>query len=350
MIDIAANNKYSELLKNIADEICAAQFSPFGRKFEVRMIPSNSVHAEATMTGPDAYAAEISYGVIQQAVADSKSFYDQIISIRSSMPASSPKYILDAQAGAARYSMNKDEFVNNCTSGAIIWLLLHELAHITQGHIFIGTDGNRTAPSSINESPKSAPGLTGKDAELSHTKELAADHQASFMSAGEMIRHHQENSAAYEFNLNEMMAGITMMFYRFYGCESDIRIALATGTHPHPILRLEMIIAWIMENMDFLTKLKGAKFSKAELRLRIVSACWDATYYSFQAMNPGKSISLEHLPLPVLERAGSPGYFSRIVSTWDEVRPTIIDIGTYIDEKLLMSFNDEFRERIGGGG
>lgn len=346
MIDVAANLKYSELLTTLASELNDANFSPRGHEFKVMMRESNDLIAEATCIRQGEYSAEISYGLIQQLTSDSKSFFDNYRRIIEESSEKAPIRALHSATTPASFSENREDFVNNCICGGITWLLFHELAHITQGHLSIGVDNPNAYPHGISESSDQSGCANYAEIELKQTKELAADYQASRMCAIEILRHHQENPLSCVNNLHEMLVGVTILFYRLYGCRGEIHVEPPKGSHPHPVVRLELVIAHVMEVMDILHLASDSTLTREEGRLSMVLACWIASYYCFEVMNPAEKVSLEHLPLPVLQRDGSPAYFTRIVAVWDKILPQIIQNDTFIDPKLLMSFNESFRQRL----
>lgn len=358
MNNIEANLKYSELLSNLANEINLESFEPKSSSFCVLMKETYDLIAEAVYKEPNEYTAEIGYGLIKCIVSDAADFYDSYSIILENSNASIK--LLHKLVNPAAVSPNKDQFINNCTCGALTWVLFHELAHITQGHLFLDKNQSEHDKLSINELYTFDNNINPN---LSHAKELAADYQASRMCVAEVWRHHfSDNSQGSEEspaekvnrrflenctnNLHEMCIGVTILLYRFYGCANEIDITLPKGSHPHPIIRLELIICIIMEMMDLLSTTIEDDNKREEIRMGILSACWTASSFIIRKINPNQDITLEYLPQPILERKNSIQYFSKIIEIWDTIRPQIEQKGILVKQEYLMSFNDVIRSRI----
>ena len=149
MDNTQANLTYSELLSNLANEISLESFEPQSSSFYVLMKATNDLIAEAAYKEPNEYTAEISYGLIQCIVSDAADFYDLHPKIVEN--SGSPIKLLHKLVSPAVFSPNKDQFVNNCTCGALTWVLFHELAHIAQGHHFLDKNQSEHGKISINE-------------------------------------------------------------------------------------------------------------------------------------------------------------------------------------------------------
>jgi hypothetical protein len=274
-------------------------------------------------------------------------------------------------------NFTKEDCVKNIFMAALTWVYFHELAHANQEHGVIhenfGGDQARTsvieeyAGNSMEEISDSKPPLTGRASALSHVTEFAADFEATNKCIHELFRQfvykpHEEMLALdpesieledlrrddydpelFQSILYLFVSGLSCVFYRFHGLRS-------LTLHKVPVIRMEFHLPHIYEYLDLepnrrLTKLSLDRRGLVELCL---DAANSAAAFWITRKSGAQQYPAEFLLLGLRNRPSMREYFRIIVSTWDEIEPTIKNnrrFGTGLD---LMNFPPDFRKHVAG--
>lgn len=281
-------------------------------------------------------------------------------------------------------NFTKEDCVKNIFMAALTWVYFHELAHANQEHglIHAAFGGDQAlanvieeyAGNSMEEMNDSKPPLTGRASALSHVTELAADFEATHRCIHELFRQfiyrpHEEmlqldpkstkledlrredyDPEIFRGILYLFVCGLSCIFYRFHGLRSLKLHKVPEGTHPHPVIRMEFHLPHIYEYLDLepnrrLTKLGLDRRGLIELSL---DAANSAAAFWITRKSGAQQFPEDFLLLGLRNRPSMREYFRVIVSTWDEIEPTIKNNRRFGTRFELMDFPPDFRKSVAG--
>lgn len=199
--------------------------------------------------------------------------------------------------------------------------------------------------------------LTEKQAAVSHTTELAADSSAISRCIFELMRQFSDESIVGQDDKGTLflgavqlfVSGVSCLFYRFRGVESGRLEQTPSGTHPLPLVRLEINLPHIYEMLSFpvIDEIMGHKLNR-ESMVRLVSraAYSGAFFWLVRSGDRSLGIPENYLFKGLLESEELKKYLECIIATWDEIEP-MIDLYNLDDMPFSkLSFTDELRTKL----
>jgi hypothetical protein len=204
------------------------------------------------------------------------------------------------------------------------WLYLHEQAHLLQRHGDIamaqGAADLLSHDGGLDDSKDSVQTLRGPEAALRHAFELAADYEAitSLMFA--------ESKDMDDSKLWCLTAGLMCMFHRFYRTSAAAVDREPQGTHPHPGLRMRVVMNRIEQMFAIPEFAAGAQWQGGAERARAVmdhaiyaaDAYWHLRYLGLDARSPFLDLVVSTIKVPE-------SYQHSIYNAWSAVQVEIID-------------------------
>ncbi|MFW1645807.1 hypothetical protein [Acinetobacter guillouiae] len=261
-------------------------------------------------------------------------------------------------------SIDKKDAIINMFISCLTWIYFHELGHLYQEHGFIRKKFGLVDISEQTLEEQyviNSDNLTFQQSKISHITEIAADHFGSTMCSFELLRHFSSihetdlinpDSKGEEFIESTYMflIGISSTLYRFYGEKilRDNNLLLVDdipkGSHPNPIVRLELIYRHIIELMS-LTGFKSIanyQMSKEELVRIFTRAIYTGAFvWIILNVNPD-DFTFNYFSSGILNSEEKMNYMKIMVQAWKEIEPTILDIERHSIPFGTLTFSSQF--------
>lgn len=244
---------------------------------------------------------------------------------------------------------SKEAYHRNIFLASITWVFFHELGHLKQEHGYVRNMFNESVVTLISEcSTNSEETLEGKASAVSHITEIAADCEAISLCNLELIKHFKGKDLLPAIFL--FTSGVSLAIYAFYNkrilMESDVPL----GTHPNPLVRLEIMLPHIWEFFS-IPQLEGVlkvKLSREELVYTCQAAASSVGIFWMKKNElPLDSDSLSNLTQGMFQRPKLITYMKILIETWDDI-VSIINLNRSKREIItnnfgLLYFTDESR-------
>ena len=191
--------------------------------------------------------------------------------------------------------------------------------------------------------------LEGKAAAVSHITEIAADFEAINICNLELIKHFKGKDmllpAIFLFT-----SGVSLAIYAFYNKKILMESNIPQGTHPNPLVRLEIMLPQIWEffSIPQLEEVLKVKLSRKDLVYTCQSAASSVgIFWMKKNQLPLDTDSLNNLTQGMYQRPELITYMKILIETWDEIIP-IINLNRSKREIItndfgLLYFTDESR-------
>ncbi|MBK9160276.1 MAG: hypothetical protein IPM27_01680 [Nitrosomonadales bacterium] len=308
---------------------------------------------------PPQHCVTIRFEFIRQMWRDAENFCDFL----NAIPAGSDTdRLYDFYGDSAKLPscFSKEEQIKNLFMAALTWVYFHEIGHLMQEHGVIRArhgaidDQKSSEVHEFNAYGNNA--LTGHAAVVSHTTELAADFEATNFYLMELFRHisdprfvRQENRAeVFSGLLYLMICGLSIVFYRFNGAFPLAPSTFPEGSHPSPLTRLEINIPHIFEILSApqMGEFMGHNLDRKQLVQLSQKAALSVALYWSMTNTDERKFDDRFLIRGLLSNLADLQYLTHIVKCWDELLPEILAIRRFGSTLGLLTFTDEFRERI----
>ncbi len=209
---------------------------------------------------------------------------------------------------------------------SFLWIYYHEQSHILQQHAniyskhalhneYMGICNTQWNDSSNENETK----LNGKNAELKHTFELSADHEAIYHIIGNFIINRGFISIS---DIWVFTVCLNCIYNDFYGNKHEYNDKEATGTHPNPVIRMRLALSNIHNILSyngmekFFEKEKSYQdYLNAILHANDVSTFYIAHMYH-KDLKPEFVTKLNEINTGSL-------YYQNIAKRWNEIREDI---------------------------
>jgi hypothetical protein len=255
-----------------------------------------------------------------------------------------------------------EELVKNMFVAAITWVYFHEIGHLMQEHGVIRAEfaeGNSDDAQTTDVHDYEASHgkrLIGREALVSHVTELAADFEAMHFYVLELLRHITDPDFVDDKKRTEvlsgliylMVCGLSLLFFRFNGSQPILPTAVIAGSHPNPLVRLEINVPQIFESLDMIGKVVDHGLDRKQLVLLCAKAALSATLYWSMTKAEKHKFDDRFLLKGLLTNKVVLQYLQPIVTCWDEMLPRVKEIRRFGSPLGLMNFTDSFRTRIAG--
>lgn len=247
--------------------------------------------------------------------------------------------------------------INNMFMASLTFVFFHELGHLMQQHARIRAifSENSNDDLMVNECDiDNSTVLTGKQAAVSHTTELAADFSAVSRCILELMRNFSHESIVGDDDKGPLflgavqlfVSGVSCLFYRFRGIESGRLEPTPFGTHPLPLVRLELNLPHIYEMLSFpiIDEIMGHRLNReGVVRLVSKAAYSGAFFWLVRSEDRSSGIPENYLFKSLLESQELKRYLECIIATWDEIEPMIDSYNLDAMPISKLSFTDQLR-------
>jgi hypothetical protein len=235
----------------------------------------------------------------------------------------------------------------NMFIGAITFVYFHELAHLMQEHGYIrrkfgGIDDKINEFNLNAQSP-----LTGKAAAISHVTELAADFNAVSRCIYELLRQFDGEKDELKGAIYLFVCGLSCIFHKFNNDTSLFSPKEPIGSHPNPLSRMEVNLPHIYELLDLIAEISEHGLSRIELVHLCHRASDSSALFEMWHRDPKEVRQTSPFLKGVLNKPEDKDYFRVIVSTWDEIESSIIEVEHLGHEFDRLSFSNTLRDYLG---
>lgn len=253
-----------------------------------------------------------------------------------------------------------EELVKNMFVAAITWVYFHEIGHLMQEHGVIRAefaerhkDAAQTTDVHDFEASHDKR-LIGRGALVSHVMELAADFEAMHFYVVELLRHVTDPDFVEDKKRTDVLSGLiylmvcslSLLFFRFNGSQPILPTAVIEGSHPNPLIRLEINVPQIFESLDMIRKVVDHGLDRKQLVLLCAKAALSATLYWSMTKTEKREFDDRFLLKGLLTNPVVLEYLKPIVTCWDEMLPRVKEIRRFGSNLGLMNFTDSFRARV----
>ena len=244
---------------------------------------------------------------------------------------------------------SKEAYHRNIFLASITWVFFHELGHLKQEHGCIRSMFNEQVVTLISEcSANNEEMLEGRASAISHITEIAADFEAINVCNFELIKHFKGNDLLPAIFL--FTSGVSLAIYAFYNKKILTESNVPLGTHPNPLVRLEIMLPQIWEffSIPELEKVLKIKLSREELVHTCHAAASSAGVFWMKKNElPLDKESLSSLAQGMFQRPKLIGYMKILIETWDDIVSIInsnrIKREVTSNDFGLLYFTDESR-------
>lgn len=229
-----------------------------------------------------------------------------------------------------RQVMPKDLSKTDCKLGfftnAMMWVYLHEQAHLFQRHSEVFANGMGTSISDQKwtwqeawNSSADEP-ASGKAAELKHVFELSADHEATNLLIQYLLLH--DKGRLRQSSLWLLGLALTCIFKRFYGLHRPPQMPNAQGSHPSAAIRMRFTVMQLISQLTHPDVKKSVPWAEED-------QIFDILMHAFNVGNIYMEISHGNAEFPEFmarfgnDSEGSRMYVSNLAVLWGNVRPEV---------------------------
>lgn len=348
--EIELYDRANQLLSDITEDLNKTVYQPLEGKLTLKWNTKEVFQASASSLGkvnePPLHEICISYKLVYELYKDCLKYqlFSENIEIHERV-----KELLDKiiEIPMLPTCFTNDESVMNMFMASLTWVYFHELGHLYQEHGYIREQFGQRANSLIindcdivNDSH-----LTQEQSTISHITELAADFFAVTQCFNEILRqnitieldknHNPYVVKAYSAHILGtvylLANGLSCIFYRFYGYKyleekkPLIIEEIPLGSHPNPLVRLEMSIPQIVELLDMtaLREMTKIKLDRSQLTKIFHRAAYSGAFFWLIDHVKPDEIPDEFFLKGIQNNEQIINYMKYIIKAWDEIYPTI---------------------------
>ena len=354
MTDIEINELSIEVITSIAEDLRVAYYDKVGGTHTIEWGVEQSINAYAdSNSNPESspnHKIIINYELLRAIYRDIETYcyyiennVDSEVFENLCGKDMQPKDLL------TNY-FSKESYHRNIFLASITWVFFHELGHLKQEHGYVRSMFNKLGVTLISEcSINNEKTLEGKAAAVSHITEIAADFEAINICNLELIKHFKGKDmllpAIFLFT-----SGVSLAIYAFYNKKILMESNIPQGTHPNPLVRLEIMLPQIWEffSIPQLEEVLKVKLSRKDLVYTCQSAASSVgIFWMKKNQLPLDTDSLNNLTQGMYQRPELITYMKILIETWDEIIP-IINLNRSKREIItndfgLLYFTDESR-------
>ena len=240
--------------------------------------------------------------------------------------------------------------------GALTWVFFHELGHLAQEHGHIKATLFRGSPlSPLVDCELSSPqALDAETALICHVTEFAADREGTLWCIAELVRHFlssegrwdSTHARSFQDTLFLFVCGLSSALYRFYGERPEGPEAIPASSHPTPVRRLEACLPAIYETCHLIEEHHG--LSRRQLVFLCSGAVYSVGFFWHSLYGKKDGIPNNFLIKGLLQDPYKESYWTAIIASWGKIEPEVRRVRRFGTELGLLSFTNEFRERVAG--
>lgn len=353
----------SDVINSISDDLNRTIYSKLGGKLSISWRENISFNASAQILNKLSEAPNhritINYGLVKELYRDVVQYHEFAENINY-QPAILSLLNSISEMPMLPECFNKKDSINNMFMASLTFIFFHEVGHLMQQHGRVRANflGHFSDDLTINECEVNASAqLTGKQAAISHTTELAADFSAITRCIFELLRHFSDEKVVGKNHrgipflgaVQLFVSGVSCLFYRFRGFESSHLETVPHGSHPFPLVRLELNLPHIYEMLSFpvIDEIVGHGLDRKQLVELVSRAAYSgAFFWLVRSQDRSLGIPENYLFKGLLASEELKKYIKCIIETWDEIKP-MIDLYN-LDEMPFskLNFTDELRTAV----
>lgn len=349
----------TNLITNISKDLNQSIYSKLGGKLSIAWREDLSFNASAKLlnklSDPPDHKIILNYYLVKELYkdvihyhefAENIDFQPTILSLLNSI----------SEMPMLPKCFNKKESINNMFMASLTFIFFHELGHLMQQHgrvraLFAEHLSNDLTIDDCDVANSMQ--LTGKQAAISHVTELAADFSAITRCIIELIRQFSDDGIGDKKHQNSLflgmvqlfVSGISSLFYRFRGLESSHLEISPQGTHPLPLLRLELNLPHIFEMLS-LPIIKHGLNRKELVALVTRAAYSSACFWLVRDGDRSQGVPENYFLAGILNSEDAKKYIEHIITTRDEIE-ALIDSYNLDDMPFSkINFTDEIRNLV----
>lgn len=240
-----------------------------------------------------------------------------------------------------------DDCRRNMFLGALTFVYFHELGHLFQEHGYIRSILCKTNIHPIQEcSVNDSSSVSGRTSAIYHVTELAADFEAINFCIMELVRHFKGRTLIGSIYM--FICGISCVFYRFHGVRALAPESIPIGSHPNPIIRMEINLPHLFEFMDIEQVRLTTKYDlgRAELVGIFSKAAYSGAFFHLWKQDRQTHVPQGYLITGIQQRPEVKEYFKIIINTWDEIESKIKQVRRHDNPFGFLQFSDDLRKLI----
>ncbi|MFX5297335.1 hypothetical protein ABTD24_11585 [Acinetobacter baumannii] len=351
------------VIHSISEDLNRSIYKKLDGKLTIVWRESESFNASAKILNkisePPNHRIYINYGLVKELYQDVIQYHEFAENIHY-QPAILSLLNSITEMPTLPKCFNKKESINNMFMACLTFIFFHEVGHLMQQHIRIRATFSEhfvedfmISECEANNSTK----LIGKQAAISHTTELAADFSAVTRCISELFRHFSDEEIVGKDHggisflgaVQLFVSGISCLFYRFRGFESSHLETVPCGSHPFPLIRLELNLPHIYEMLSFpiVNEIMGYDLDRKKIVELVTRAAYSGAYFWLvRAGDPSQGIPKNYLFKGILNSDESKKYTSCIIQTWDEIEDMIDSYNLDDLPFTKITFTDQIRELI----
>lgn len=361
------NNLAFQVLSSITRDLNQEIYSKLGGKLKLTWSSEPGFQAYASspseIDNPPEHTICFHYELVTQLYADIKKFeyFADNFHIQKDI-----KKILDSIIEIPIFpkSINKDDAITNMFISCLTWIYFHELGHLYQEHGYIRKKFALLNPQKLEEQYiEDSEKINQIQANISHVAEIAADYFGASMCSLELLRHFSsmENSSLINHNSHGeefiestymFLCGLSSTLYNFYGArilhnKKAFKIEeKPIGSHPNPLLRLELIYKHIVEliSLDVFKTIGNYSENRETITKIFTRAIFTGAYFWIIKNIDPKDFSPDFFSPNILNSEEKKKYMKVIVDVWKEIEPTILKIQRHSVPFGTLAFSDQFLE------
>ncbi|WKT71778.1 hypothetical protein [Acinetobacter variabilis] len=351
------------VINSICNDLNETVYKELGGKLSIVWGVQEKFNASATIlnraSDPPNHRITLNYFLVKELYKDTISYHEFAENIHYQPSILAMLNSISEMPMLPEVFIKKDS-INNMFMASLTFIFFHELGHLMQQHgrIRATFSGQSIDDSIINEcnAIDSIP-LTGKQAAISHTTELAADSSAITKCIFEIMRQfsskeligNDDKGVLFLATVQLFVSGVSSLFYRFRGINSENLEAIPSGTHPQPLTRLEINLPHIYEMLSFpiIEKIMEHKLDRKGIVELVSRAAYSvAFFWIVRSENRPEGLPENYLFKGILQSQELKKYVECIITTWDEIEPMIDSLN--LDELPFtkLSFTEELRSVV----
>lgn len=353
MTDIEINELSIEVITSIAEDLRVAYYNKVGGTFTIEWGVERKINAYAVSnSNPESspnHKIIINYELLCTIYRDIEKY---CYYIENNVDSKLFEHICQKDMQPKDLLTNyfsKEAYHRNIFLASITWVFFHELGHLKQEHGYVRSMFNKSVITLISECSTNNEGtLEGKASAVSHITEIAADFEAINICNLELIKHFKGEDMLPAIFL--FTSGVSLAIYSFYNKKILMESNAPQGTHPNPLVRLEIMLPQIWEffSIPQLEEVLKVKLSRKDLVYTCQSAASSVgIFWMKKNQLPLDTDSLNNLIQGMYQRHELITYMKILIETWDEIIP-IINLNRSKREIItndfgLLYFTDESR-------
>lgn len=321
------------VFSEIEEKFSKSQYTN-GKTLTRSWIASEAFEAYASIRkdNPNEHGIQITYGVaidirkdailfpemcIQHFIEDK---YDQLFALLDF--GNGPKCILPSDLDSTNATLKFFRI-------SLAWLYLHEQAHLFQGHGSLyaeetgANDAGRQFLWTDVMFSQADQQLTGRNAWIKHSFELAADYEATNLVVQLLLI--DDKCVLQKSSLWLLIAALTCLFHRFYGHARPPHAGIAVGTHPDPAIRMRDTYSNVLSTLMHPKVSAYVPWARSQEDVNaVMEHAYNAANMYMQIAHFKTPQFPEFMAKVVDTSEAVSTYFSGIEQTWRELRPKVL--------------------------